>query len=209
MDCMSEPSEGEQLVQRAAAGDGAAMSELLQLHRDKLVRMVRLRLDPRLKDRIDASDVVQEAQLEALQRFAEYARTRPMPLLQWLRFLTGQKLLQMHRHHLGAQCRDARHEVPLPGGRPSVSCESLGEFLVGNATAPSDAAMRDEQRQRLLAVLEAMDEIDREILVLRHFEQLSNVEAAAELGLQESAASKRYLRALLRLQQAMGPASSA
>jgi RNA polymerase sigma-70 factor (ECF subfamily) len=195
----SDPGE---LLRRAGAGDAEALGRLLDGHRNQLRRMVRLRLDPRLQGRIDPSDVLQEAYLEATRRLAEYLRDPRMPFFLWLRFITGQKLLALRRHHLGAQARDAGREISLyQGSMPEASSACLAAQLLGNVTAPLQAAMRAEMKIRLQEVLNGMDPLDREVLALRHFEQLDNSETAQVLGLSPSGASSRYLRALKRLKE--------
>ncbi|MHC4731972.1 MAG: sigma-70 family RNA polymerase sigma factor [Planctomycetota bacterium] len=192
--------ETRELLQRAGQGDAQALDELFARHRDRLVRMVRLRLDRRLQGRIDASDVLQETHLEAWRRLADYLHEKdPMPFFLWLRFLAGQKVLELHRRHLGAQRRDARQEVRLHyGPLPEVTSVALAEQLMGYQTGPSKAAARAEMRARLQEALNTMDPADREILSLRHFEQLTHGEAARELGLNEAATRQRYIRALKR-----------
>jgi RNA polymerase sigma-70 factor (ECF subfamily) len=198
----SRAADTEDLLQRAAGGDQASWGALLARHRDRLRRMVALRLDQRVQRRLDASDVVQEAYVEASRRLPEYVQQPTMPFFLWLRFLTGQKLLELHRHHLGAQMRDAGREIALyRGAMPQTSSAALAAQLLGRHTSPSEAAIRAEMKVRLQAALNGMDPLDREVLALRHFEQLSNAETAVELGIQESAASKRYLRALQRLKE--------
>ena len=195
------PTETE-MLRRASAGDRQALGELLSKYRARLHLMVRLRLDRRLQGRIDSSDVIQEAYLEAAERFAEYVRRPPMPFFLWLRFLTAQKLLVLHRRHLGAKARDASREVSLyRGALPEASSAVLAAQLVGHRTSPSQAAMRAEMQIRLQEALNSMDPVDREVLALRHFEQLTNGETAKVLELRESAASQRYARALLRLKE--------
>jgi RNA polymerase sigma-70 factor (ECF subfamily) len=190
----------QQASQGASQGAGPELGALLERHRKRLRRMVALRLDPRLQGRIDASDVIQDAFLEASLRLPEYLRRPAMPFFLWLRFLTGQKLLELRRHHLGAQMRDAGREVSLfRGALPAASSAALAAQLVGRGTGPSEAAMRAERKVRLQEALNRMDPLDREVLALRHFEQLNNAEVAQVLDLQESAASKRYLRALKKL----------
>lgn len=164
--------------------------------------MVKLRLDRRLQGRVDPSDVLQEAYLEAAERIGDYCQNPTMPPYLWLRFITGQRLLRIHRQHLGVQARDAAREVTLyRGALPAASSAALAAQLVGKKTSPSKAAMRAETKVRLQEALNRLDELDREVLALRHFEQLSNAEAAGVLGIQESAASKRYLRAIERLKE--------
>jgi RNA polymerase sigma-70 factor, ECF subfamily len=187
----------------AARGDRAAWSAVLAQHRERLRRMVALRLDRRLQGRVDPSDVIQDAYLEAARRLPEYIREpAPMPLFLWLRYLTAQALHTLHRRHLGAQARDAGREISIRGGRiaPATSA-ALAAQLLGHDTKASEAAIRAERKLRLEAALNSMDPIDREVLALRHFEQLSNAECARLLELSESAATKRYIRSLRRLKE--------
>ena len=195
-----EASETAGLLRRAAQGDQAAWGALLVRSRDRLRRMVALRLDRRLQGRVDPSDIIQEAYIDASARLAEYARQPDMPFFLWLRFLTGQRLVRVHRQHLGAEMRDVAREVSLyRGALPAATSAALAAQLLGRDTRPSEAAVRAERSIRLQEALNSMDPLDREVLALRHFEQLSNAEAARVLGLQESAAAKRYVRALKRL----------
>jgi RNA polymerase sigma-70 factor (ECF subfamily) len=199
--CMHEPAATpEDLVRRAAAGDQQALAEVFDLYRERLRQMVRLRLDRRLQGRLDPSDVLQEAYFDLARRLPEYARNPAMPFYLWLRFLTGQRLIDLHRHHLGAQMRDAGQEVSLyRGALPQASSVSLAAQLLGRLTTASRAAIRAETQIRVQEALNSMDPMDREVLVLRHFEMLSNDETAEVLGIRKSAASNRYIRALKRL----------
>ena len=164
--------------------------------------MVALRLDRRLQGRVDPSDVIQEACLDAARRLPEYHQNPTMPFFLWLRLLAGQRLVDEHRRHLGAAARDAGREISLyRGALPETTSAALAAQLLGRLTTPSQAAMRAERKIRLQEALNSLDPIDREVLALRHFEQLSNGEAAAVLGLDKSAASKRYARALIRLKE--------
>jgi RNA polymerase sigma-70 factor (ECF subfamily) len=193
-------SETNELLRRAAAGDAQRWGELLTQHDKRLRRMLALRLDQRLQGRIDPSDVLQEAYLEAWTRLAEYLHNPTMPFFLWLRFLAAQKLVTLHRHHLGRQMRDAGREIALyRGALPEASSAALAAQLLGHDTRPSEAAIRVELKIRLQEALNQMDAIDREVLALRNFEQLSRAETAEVLGLRESAVSKRYIRALGRL----------
>src|SRR5437868_334734 len=199
------PGSDEQLVACAAAGDSAAMGELFVRYRQRLRAMLQVRLDRRLQGRVDPSDVLQETFAEASQRLAEYARQPSMPFFLWLRFLTVQQLLQHHRRHLGTQKRSAEHEMAAGrGAGPDASAMSLAEQVVGTMTSPSLAAARGEAAERLAAALEAMDPIDREIILLRHFEEMTNNEAARVIGISKAACSKRYVRALGRLEEIIG-----
>jgi RNA polymerase sigma-70 factor (ECF subfamily) len=197
---MTDAQDLEALLAGAAAGDEHDLDQLFSRFRKRLKQMVRLRLNRRLQGRIDDSDILQEAYLEAARRLPEYLATRPLPFFLWLRHLTGEKLIDAHRRHLGAQCRDAAQEVSLHRGpMPAASSVSLAAQLLGRLTSPSQAAIKAETRLRVQEVLNSMDPVDREILALRHFEQLTNGEVAETLGIKESTTSSRYLRALKRL----------
>ena len=197
---MSGDPTDQRLLERVARGDRPALDELLSRHRARLLRTVELRLDRRVRGRLDASDVIQEACVEACQRIGEYQRDSPVPFFVWLRFLAVQKLGQIHRRELGAQARDAGREVTLDrGALPEGSSAVLAEQLIGKLTGPSEAAVRAERKLRLREALERLREDDRDVLALRHFEQLSNSEIAHVLGISESAACRRYVRGLQRL----------
>src|SRR5438093_9540979 len=200
----TEETDAVELLQRAAAGDERAVNELFSRYRGRLRVMVRLRLNRRLQGRVDPSDVLQEAYLEVCKGFAEYARAPALPFFLWLRHITGQKLITVHRQHLGAQMRDADREVSLyRGALPQASSASLAAQLLGRLTSPTQAALRAELQIRLQEALNGMDPLDREVLTLRHFEMLTNAETAAVLGLRKSAASNRYIRALERLKDVL------
>jgi RNA polymerase sigma-70 factor, ECF subfamily len=195
-----EPPETEALLARAAAGDLAAWGRLLSAHQEKLRRMVAFRMDPRLRGRIDAADVLQDAFVDATARRTFYFNAPTSPLFLWLRGVVNNTLLELHRHHLGTRMRDARRELPRDAPRrPDDTSAALCAHLTAGLTRPSVAAVRGEVRTRLAAALDEMDATDREVLALRHFEQLTSAEAAQVLGIQERAAAKRYLRALERL----------
>lgn len=184
----------------APPADVDALTALFVRHRERLRRMIRLRLDRRLLGRLDPSDVLQEAFFDVARRAEEYLANPTMPQYLWLRFLTAQKLMELHRRHLGAQVRDAGREISLHrGALPQATSASIAHQLLGQLTSASQAAIRAELQTRLQVVLNGMDPIDREVLALRHFEELSNAETAEVLGLQKSAASNRYIRALKRL----------
>src|SRR5215472_10659982 len=193
------------LLEQARAGDQAALNELFARHRPRLRRMVELRLDRRLQPRIDASDVIQEAYVEAVTRLDEYLRAPSYPLFLWLRLLVGERLLKLHRHHLGTQMRDAGLEVSIyRGALPAASSAALAAQLLGKHTSPTEAAIRAEQILRVQEAINALDPIDREIIALRNFEELSRAEAAVALGIEESAVAKRYVRAIKRLKNVLG-----
>ncbi len=199
-----DPRELEQLRQ-AGQGNEQSLGDLFARYRGRLRRMVKLRLDPRVQGRVDPSDVVQEAYLEVCKRLADYLRDPALPFFLWLRLMTGQKLTLAHRQHLGVQARDAGREVSLfRGALPAASSAALAAQLLGKLTTPSQAAMKAELKIRLQEALNSMDAMDREVLTLRHFEQLSNAETALVLGLKETAACNRYVRALERLRGILG-----
>jgi RNA polymerase sigma-70 factor (ECF subfamily) len=177
---------------------------LLSRHEGRLRRMVAFRLDPRLQGRIDPDDVLQEVYLAAFQNLSDYLRQPAMPFFLWLRGIAGNKLLGLHRYHLGTPMRDARREVSIyRGPLPEATSAALAARLLGRLTRPSEAAIRAEAKIRLQEALNAMDAVDREVLALRHFELLTNAEAAGVLGIKGVAAGKRYLRALERLREVL------
>jgi RNA polymerase sigma-70 factor (ECF subfamily) len=202
-DATSEnPSEVGRLLDRAAAGDPEAWRALFDRDRQRLRRMVALRMDRRLQGRVDPSDMLQDAHIEAMTRLPEYLRESNLPFFLWLRLIVGQRLTLVHRCHLGAHARDAGREIGLyRGALPEATRAALAARLLGHRTRPSAAAVRAERRIRIQTALNAMDQLDREVLALRHFEQLSNSEVAQALGLSGSTASKRYVRALQRLRE--------
>jgi len=190
----------EELLERVRDDDSDAIAEVFTRYRLRLRRMVQLRLDRRLQGRVDPSDVLQEAYLEVAGRAAEYAAKEEMPFFLWMRMITGQKLLEIHRRHLQTKARDAGREVSIYGGAlPEANSMSLASRLLGRLSTASTAAMRAEMQIQLQCVLNGMDPIDREVLALRHFEDLSNGEIATVLQLSKAAASNRYVRALKRL----------
>lgn len=169
-------------------------------NRPRLGQMVRIRMDKRLQGRVDISDVLQDAFVECLRRLPEYRQKPVMPLFLWIRFLTGQKLIDLQRAHLGTQMRAVSKEAWVPADyQPEASSLSLADQLFDQLTSPSQAAVRAETQQRIQQALDAMEPIDREVLAMRHFEMLTNEETAQVLGLTKTAASNRYIRALRRL----------
>jgi RNA polymerase sigma-70 factor (ECF subfamily) len=206
---MSDETDDEvsrDLVGRLGAGDQNALATLYSRERDRLRRIVEFRLDARLRGRVSASDVMQEAYIEALKRLKHYPAGGEVPFFVWMRTVTIQRLIEVHRKHIGAQARAATREVSLGyGGRGDsidASSEKMAE-LMGDLTSPSLAAQRGEMIARMRQALDRLEPGDREVLALRHFEELSNREVAAVLGIQAAAASKRYVRAIERLQETM------
>jgi len=190
------------LRQRLKDDDEQALAESFLRHRERLWGIVHFRLDSRLQGRVDPEDVLQDAYLNATQRVGHYREDSPASEFLWLRMIVIQTLIDVHRTHLGAQMRDARREVPMPGRMyPQATSASLASQLIGHLTSPSQVAMRAELSDQLAQAIAQMDSLDQEILALRNFEELSNHEAAAILGIQVNAASMRYVRALKRLQE--------
>ena len=197
----------EEMLRRAAEGDADAAGRVILAYDERLRRVVRLRLDARVARRVDADDVLQETHVEALQRLPEYLAKRDAPFFVWLRFLAVQRCMTLARRHLAAAVRDARREQPLAaapaGDATSIALEGA---LAASMTTPSRAAVRGEMNDGLHAAVEALEPLDREILCLRHFEELDSAEAASVLGITAAAAGKRYVRALQRLRDALAAA---
>jgi RNA polymerase sigma-70 factor (ECF subfamily) len=195
--------DASELCQLRSRG-AEALAELLQGYRDKLLRMIAVRLDGRVIGKVDGEDVLQDAFVEMSRRIQEYLHQPSVPLFVWLRQITKQAVIDTHRRYLGAKMRDVNQEVALdPGASSSTSSSGLVAQLADSLTTPSQCAVRAEAVATLRAALEQLDEMDREVLVLRHLEELSNNEVAQILGIDKYAASKRYLRALERLRGAM------
>lgn len=191
-----------ELLERAARADQAALGELFHLHHDRLRRMIRLRLDHRLQGRLDASDVLQEAYLEYARALPEYVKNPEAPFYLWLRCITGRKLRALHRAHLGTRMRDAGRDISLHHrAMPAASSVSLAAQLLGKLTTPSQAVLRAELQLQIQHALNEMEPLDREVLALRHYEQLNNRETAYVLEISEAAASVRFIRALRRLKE--------
>jgi RNA polymerase sigma-70 factor (ECF subfamily) len=189
-------------------GDPGALATLFDQHRDRLRRMVELRLDPRLRARLDASDVVQEAFLDVTRDLDAYLADPKLPPRLWLRLHVGRRLTTLHRQHLGTRVKDAGQEISLfQGALPRASSAALASMLLGRHTSPTQAAQRAERMLRVQEALNSLDPIDREVLALRHFEQLGRAEAALVLGISQDAAAERYFRALKRLKDLLATMS--
>lgn len=192
------------LLTRAQQGDLSVAGDLFARHWDRLRRMVELRIDRRLQGRLDPSDVLQEAWADFAQTLPEYVRNPAAPFYLWLRFLTGRKLRALHRRHLGARMRDAGREVSLERRAvPPASSITMAERLLGPLSSPSQAAIRHERQAHVRKILGELKPLDREVLILRHFEQLTNQETAQVLEIGETTASNRYVRALERLREGL------
>jgi RNA polymerase sigma-70 factor, ECF subfamily len=202
---MSEPLDSDHgdLIDRASHGDQTARAQLLALHRERLRRMVALRMDPRLSARLDPSDVVQDALAEAHRQLPEYLQERPLPFYPWLRQIAWNRLIDLHRRHVLAQRRSVNREEAPAFGLPDESALALADCLLGSSTSPSAQARREEQRDRVQQALLLLNERDREVLVLRYLEKLSTSEIASVLGIREGAVKVRHLRALERMRNLM------
>jgi RNA polymerase sigma-70 factor (ECF subfamily) len=198
----------EQLLALVEQGDRDARNRLLDRHRGRLRELVNLRIDPRLAARVDPSDVVQESLAEADRRLPDYLRTRPLPFYPWLRGLALQRLTDLHRRHVRSLKRSVRREEARFPLLSDDSVQDLARRVSGRGSSPSAGLQRREAQQGMRAALEALPERDREVLVLRHLEQLSVREIAAVLGISEGAVKVRHLRALERLRRALGEGPS-
>jgi RNA polymerase sigma-70 factor, ECF subfamily len=199
----NQADDGE-VIERLRQGDRQALGEIFARHRERLRRMVEIRLDRRLLSRVDASDVIQEAFLETTQRLEEYLLAPNLPPFLWLRVMVGERLIKLHRAHLGTQMRDLGREVSLyRDALPAASSAALAAQLLGRYTSPSQAAVRAERMLRVQEALNSLEPVDREVLSLRHFEHLNRKETAQVLGIEEEAAAKRYIRALKRLKETL------
>jgi RNA polymerase sigma-70 factor (ECF subfamily) len=194
-----DSAETAGLLDRAGAGDRAAFERLFALHRPYLRKVIELRLDRRLRARLDPSDVVQEAQLEAFRRLPDYVARRPMTFRLWLRRTAQERLLMLRRFHLGAARRDAAREEPWPD---DSSLQVARHLLAAGPTPSQECAGRERARQVHEAVAR-LSAADREILVLRNLEGLSNAEVAEVLQVDPATASRGYGRALLRLSEVL------
>ena len=198
------PSEVTHLIERLRAGDRKALAEVFERDRDRLRRMIELRMDPRLRARVDTSDVLQEAYLDLARDLDAYRAGPNLPPLLWMRLHVGRRLTTLHRQHLGTRMRDAGLEVSLyREALPQASSAALASMLLGRQTSPTQAARRAERLLRVQEALNTLDPIDREVLALRHFEQLDRAETAEVLGISPEACAKRHFRALKRLKEVL------
>ena len=194
----ADHGDTEDLIRRAGDGDQAATEELLARYRDRLRQMVAVRMDPRVAARVDASDIVQETLVEASRKLPEYLRDEPLPFYPWLRQIAWDRLVDLHRRHVQAQKRAVGRQV-WPHVLPDRSTMALADRLLADDTSPSGRFAREELRDRMQTTLRALPQRDREVLVLRHLEQLTTREIASVMGITESAVKMRQLRALQRL----------
>jgi RNA polymerase sigma-70 factor, ECF subfamily len=192
-----DPTETQELLERARSGNRSAFEELFQHHRGRLQKAIAMRIDRRLSARVDASDVLQETYLEAFRRMPNYLAHGEMPFYLWLHWIAREKVLALHRRHLGAEKRTVVHEVPLLPVDNSATFVS--GIIAGCDPSPSQALAKTELARRLRLALGQLDEDERDLILWRHFEQLSARDTAQLLQISEAAASKRYIRTVERL----------
>jgi RNA polymerase sigma-70 factor (ECF subfamily) len=195
------PVDEETLVLRLREGDREVLGDLFGLHRERIWRMIRFRMDRRLAARIDPDDVLQEAFLAARTRIDNFLAEPHGSFFVWLRMIALQTLFDQHRHHIGAEMRNAARDVRLDTPDSGNTSLCLAAQLAGTITSPSQAAAGLELMQRLEQAIGTMAALDQEIIAMRHFEDLTNVESAEALGISPTAASNRYVRAIARLKE--------
>jgi RNA polymerase sigma-70 factor (ECF subfamily) len=194
-DIAPDSADTQELLRQARSGDRQAFELLFARYRSELRRLIALRLEPKIRARLDPSDVVQETQLEAFCRLPDFLERRPMPFRLWLRKTAYERLLVARRRHLQAARRAVGREVPLP----ERSSLLLAQQLLAPGSTPSQRLDRRELAQRVRQALAQLPEPDQEIVIMRAFEGLSNQEVSYVLDIDPGTASKRHGRALLRL----------
>ncbi|RCS52938.1 RNA polymerase factor sigma-70 [Bremerella cremea] len=201
-----ETDKTQQLLDGARNGDTSARDALLQRHRDSLRRMIEMRLDRRIQQRVDASDIVQEVLVDANRRLVDYLENPKMPFHLWLRHMAKDRIIDAHRRHRVSGKRSVDREQNLNVGfNMDQSSVDLAAQLCDHNATPGAAATMQELHIRFQAAIEELEDQDREVVIMRHFEQLSNQDVAAALDLTPAAASMRYLRAIRRLRSLLGP----
>lgn len=203
-----DEADTELLLQEARAGSTAASAELLQRHRQRLRRMVAVRIDPRLSRRVDPSDIVQETLVIANARLPRYLEESPLPFYPWLRAIAWNRLVDLHRQHVASQRRTVHREAEGDWAFNQRSVQLLAGRLSSVASAPSARLMREELQQRVSAALLQLPEKLREVLVLRHLEEMPVSEVAAVCGVTEGTVKSRHFRALARLRELLGESAS-
>lgn len=204
-----ETDKTQQLLEGARNGDTSARDALLQRHRDSLRRMIEMRLDRRIQQRVDASDIVQEVLVDANRRLVDYLENPKMPFHLWLRHMAKDRIIDAHRRHRVSGKRSVDREQNLNVGfNMDQSSVDLAAQLCDHNATPGAAATMQELNVRFQAAIEELEDQDREVVIMRHFEQLSNQDVAAALELTPAAASMRYLRAIRRLRSLLGPTAN-
>ncbi len=203
---MSDWSEEnlQSLVNAAATGDQSALATILDTHRERLRHMVAMRLNPIVRARLNPSDVLQESFLDARKKFAEYAANPKHSVYFWLRNLVARRLGKIHRFHLDAEMRDAKREMPLEANFNNASSIYLASHLAASSYSIERNLVQEELQGRIQVALDSMEEKDREVIALRHFEELSTEETAEILNITRSGVLKRYTRALRKLRDIIG-----
>ena len=197
-------SDTERLLKRAATGDTVAVDELMSRHRNRLRQMVAVRMDSRLAKRVDPSDVVQETLTEAFRKLPEYLKRRPIPFYPWLREIAWNRLVDLYRFHIEGRRRAVDREVPLGMSFSDESLAGLAGRLVASGTSPSGHLQRKELRDRARAALAKLPEHYREVLVMRHLEQLSIKEISVVVGVKEGTVKSRLFRGMEQLHYLLG-----
>ena len=200
----TQEQDENDLIQKAQNGDLEALAQVFEINRERLKRMIRMRMSERVRPRVAVSDVLQEAYVDLAQQLGNYAKDPKLPFFLWMRRVTGLRLAKVHREHLGQKIRDVNRERRLDVAIPDASAVYMANQLSGHFTSVSEKAMRNENELRMQAAIEQVSETDREILAMRHVEQLTNSEIAVLLEISESAATNRYVRAIRKLKDAMG-----
>jgi len=200
-----EQNVTQNLLANAKGGDRAAVNRLLERHRVSLRKLISLRLDRQIARRVDASDVVQDVLLEANIRLQDYLADPRMPFHLWLRQLAQDRMIDLHRRHRGAQRRslDREQSLAVPQFADRSGFDLMGQ-LADHELTPAAASIRKELEARFVVALDQLEDEDREIVLMRHFEQLGNSEVAEALGLSAAAAGMRHLRALRKLRAILG-----
>jgi RNA polymerase sigma-70 factor (ECF subfamily) len=201
MAALSSHDDTDDLLERTRWGDDLARNLLLRRHRARLRTMIAVRMDHRLKARVDPSDVVQEVLDEANRHLDDFLRDRPLPFHAWLREIAWKRLVDLKRRHILAAKRSVMRETDLDFGHSDEANAALADRLAASGTSPSKKLMEEELRKVIRAALEALPPLDREVLILRHVERLSLAETAEALGITKGAASTRHTRALARLRE--------
>ncbi|MCP4170329.1 MAG: sigma-70 family RNA polymerase sigma factor [Fuerstiella sp.] len=200
-----EGEKTQQLLHGAKNGDADAVNILIERHRQAVRRLIEMRLDNAVTRRVDASDVVQDVMFEASRRLADYIQNPIIPFHIWLRQLAKDRVIDMHRRHRVAQRRSVDREQHVSSlGHDEESAADLAALLKDKELTPAAATVRKEMEQRFLEALNSLNEDDRELIMMRHFEHLESGEVAAALGLSGPAAGMRYLRAIRRLRTSLG-----
>jgi len=204
-----ESEQTQEIIAAAQNGDDDAVNRLMQRHREAVRRMIDLRMDRRLRQRVDASDIVQDVLIDANRRLADYLKDPSMPFHLWLRQMAQDRLIDAHRRHRVAAKRSVDREQPL-AARPALdrSTMELAAQLCDPERTPAAAAEWNELQLLFRQALDQLDEQDREVVLMRHFEKLSNSEVAQALELTPPAASMRYLRAVRRLRTILAEGST-